>query len=159
MLMPHHLQPNMPATSTSAYSLRHQQHSLEHSHTVKNSLPYRVSHRHLSRTIYLAPLPLTMDTCPDIDQTLPPQDTITTTLSLHVRRSITCSPNTKCAPCKMYFALPHWPTPSLAQSTPTSLVHSLFTNSKVCSIFLLHMSTISMQSYFAPCPLAQMHPW
>jgi hypothetical protein len=119
----------------------------------------RVSHRHLSRTIYLAPLPPTKDTCADIDQTLPPQETITTTLSLHVQRWITCSPNTKSAPCRMYFASPHWPTPSLAQCTPASLVHSLFAHSKVCSIFLLHMSMISMQSLFVPCPLAQMHPW
>jgi len=38
-------------------------------------------------------------------------------------------------------------------------VHSLFAHSKVYSIFLLHMSMISMQSSFAPCPLAQMRPW
>jgi hypothetical protein len=68
-------------------------------------------------------------------------------------------PNTKFAPHRMYFVLLHQPTPSLAQCTPASLVHSLSNHSKVCSIFLLHMSMISMQSLCVSCPLVQMHPW
>ncbi len=147
----------MPVTS-SAYAPCHQQHSLEHSPEVRNLPPSLVSRQYLSKTIYLAPLPPTKDTCADTDLTPPPHKILKTMLSQHMQRSITCSPNTKFAPPRMYFFLPHLPTPSLAQCTPASPVHSLFDHSKVCNTFLLRMFMISMQSSFAPCPLAQMHP-
>jgi len=90
----------MSATSISAYAIRHQQHSLEHSLVVRNLPPSLVSHQHLSRTIYLASPPPRKDTCADTDLTPPPREILKTTLSQHVQRSITCSPNTKFAPCE-----------------------------------------------------------
>ncbi len=134
-LMPHRLPQSMPATSTSSCAPHHQQHFSEHLTAVKSSPPSLGQHQHYSRTIYLATLPLTRDTCTDTDPTPAPHKIRRITLSPCMPKLSTCSPDKNHVPCRMYFVLPHLPMPLLAQCTPTSPVPSLFAHSKVCNTF------------------------